>query len=157
MMKKNLFFGIIAVFVLIGSACSSDKDDKSVAEQIAGTYAGTIAVTQEDGTPLGNPMENQKIYITSIGEHAVDLELKDFQFSGIAVGDLKVSNVQVTDEGMVSGSASQVPIMGGMIKADLTLSGTVKNDAADLLIVVNAPLAPGGAVIKMNVTFKGSK
>ena len=51
-MKKNLFY----LFALICSmslftACSDDDDDKK--EAVAGTYTGTITVTDEAGTPIG--------------------------------------------------------------------------------------------------------
>ena len=157
-MRKSLCFWMLTVLVLGFAACSSkDNDDRTVAEKAAGAYTGTIAVTQEDGTALGEPMPDQNIYITATGENQVTLELKNFQFMGIPVGDLKVPNVMVKEDGTVSGSASQVPIMGGQLMADLAVSGVVKDNAANLLIVVNAPLTAGGTPIVMNVTFVGNK
>lgn len=156
-MNKNLIFGIIAVITLFFAACSDDKDNDGIAGKIAGTYVGTLQVTQEDGTPMGDPMENQKIFISRVGDNAVDLELIGFSFQGLAVGDLKIPGAQVTESGNITGSASQVSIMGGVIKADLTLSGTVRDNKADLVILVNAPLAPGEDPMVMRVTFKGSK
>lgn len=157
-MRKNLWLLVIAVLTLGFAACSDDKkDDKTNAEKIAGTYTGTITVTQDDGSQLGDPMEDQKIYIMATGDNTVTLELKDFQFGTIPVGDLKVPGVVVKDNGEVNGSATGVPIMGGMINADLTVTGKVKDNKADLLIDVNAPLAPGSDPIVMHVTFAGSK
>lgn len=157
-MRKNLWLLIVAVLTLGFAACSNDdNDDKTNAEKIAGTYTGTIKVTQEDGSQLGDPMANQKIYMMATGDNTVTLELKDFQFGSIPVGDLKVPGVTVKDNGDVAGSATGVPIMGGMISADLTVTGKVKDNKADLLIDVNAPLAPGTDPIVMHVTFVGSK
>ena len=155
-MRKKFWFLITVGTLVLFAACSKDKDD-GIAGKIAGTYVGTITVTQEDGSEMGEPIENQKIYMNQTGDNTLDLQLLDFSFQGLNVGDLKISGVQAQEDGSLSGSASQVPIMGGAIKADLTLSGTAKNNQADLLIVVNAPLAPGTDAIVMNVTFKGSK
>lgn len=156
-MRKNLWLGVVAVLLFVLAACCDDKDDKDVAGEIAGTYVGTITVTQEDGREMGDPMENQKIYITRKGNNQVDLELKDFQFGDVPVGTLTIFAVEVANNGLVAGNASQVPVMGGTIKADLKVSGTVKEDKADLLIIVDAPVVPGGESVKMNVTFKGTK
>lgn len=156
-MKNKLWLLFLAVGLVVVTACSDDKNDKSMAEKVAGTYVGTISVTQEDGTAVGAPLKDQKIYIVATGEYIVTLELKDFKFGQVPVGDLKVTGVVVTEEGKVIGTANQVPIMGGIIKADLKVSGTLKDDKADLLIVVNAPLSEGGTPIIMNVTFKGKK
>ena len=48
-MKKKLCFLMMAVFFLGMTACSDDDDDKK--EAVAGTYTGTITVTDEAGTP----------------------------------------------------------------------------------------------------------
>ncbi len=155
-MKKSLGFWLLAAFVFLLGACSND-DDKSAADKIAGVYTGVFTVTLEDGNMLGDPMPNQKIDFIKVNDHTVNLELNDFKFGNIPVGDLKVNNVQVAEDGKVSGSAAQVPIMNGVIQADLDVTGTVADNKANLLIVVNAPLAAGETAIKMNVTFTGSK
>ena len=155
-MKKNLFF----LFALICSmslftACSDDDDDKK--EAVAGTYTGTITVTDEAGTPIGEPLTGQKITIVDAGKDRINLELKDFKFGTVPVGDLEIKNVAVNDKGEVNGSASQVPIMNGVLQADITVSGTVKDKKANLLIDVSAPLTPGTDPIKMKVTFIGAR
>ena len=45
-MKKKLCFLMMAVFFLGMTACSDDDDDKK--EAVAGTYTGTITVTDSD-------------------------------------------------------------------------------------------------------------
>lgn len=67
------------------------------------------------------------------------------------MGDLEIKNVAVNDKGEVNGSASQVPIMNGVLQADITVSGTVKDKKANLLIDVSAPLTPGTDPIKMKL------
>lgn len=154
-MKKKLCFLMMAVFFLGMAACSDDDDDKK--EAVAGTYTGTITVTDETGTPIGDPITEQKITIVDAGEDEVNLELTDFKFGTISVGDLEIKNVTVDDNGEVNGSASQVPIMNGLLQADITVGGTVKDKKADLLIDVSAPLTAGTDPIKMKVTFTGTR
>ncbi len=114
---------MMAVFFLGMTACSDDDDDKK--EAVAGTYTGTITVTDEAGTPIGDPLTGQKITIVDAGKDRINLELKDFKFGTVPVGDLEIKNVAVNDKGEVNGSASQVPIMNGVLQADITVSGTV--------------------------------
>ena len=76
MMKKKLCFLMMAVFFLGMTACSDDDDDKK--EAGAGTYTGTITVTDEAGTPIGEPLTGQKITIVDAGKDRINLELKDF-------------------------------------------------------------------------------
>ena len=90
-------------------------------------------------------------------KNRINLELKDFKFGTVPVGDLEIKNVAVNDKGEVNGSASQVPIMNGVLQADITVSGTVKDKKANLLIDVSAPLTPGTDPIKMKVTFIGAR
>ena len=105
-MKKKLCFLMMAVFFLGMTACSDDDDDKK--EAVAGTYTGTITVTDEAGTPIGEPLTGQKITIVDAGKDRINLELKDFKFGTVPVGDLEIKNVAVNDKGEVNGSASQV-------------------------------------------------
>jgi len=137
MMKKKLCFLMMAVFFLGMTACSDDDDDKK--EAVAGTYTGTITVTDEAGTPIGEPLTGQKITIVDAGKDRINLELKDFKFGTVPVGDLEIKNVAVNDKGEVNGSASQVPIMNGVLQADITVSGTVKELKFTIYILFSEP------------------
>ena len=86
-MKKKLCFLMMAVFFLGMTACSDDDDDKK--EAVAGTYTGTITVTDEAGTPIGESLTGQKITIVDAGKDRINLELKDFKFGTVPVGDLE--------------------------------------------------------------------
>ena len=100
MMKKKLCFLMMAVFFLGMTACSDDDDDKK--EAVAGTYTGTITVTDEAGTPIGDPLTGQKITIVDAGKDRINLELKDFKFGTVPVGDLEIKNVAVNDKGVLA-------------------------------------------------------
>ena len=155
-MKKNVWSLVILAFALVFTACSDDDDEQNIAEAVAGNYVGIITVTMEDGSAMGDPSQDT-IYITSVSDNVVDLELKNFKFGILPVGRLNVSNMSIQNDGKVSGKAIQLPIMNGAIKADLDVSGTMNSKKADLEIKVEAPLAAGTDPIIMNVTFVGDK
>lgn len=162
-MKKNLLFLLMAVFALSFTACSDDDDDdKTVAEKLAGTYTGTIDIysvneSGEQGTPLGETLENQKIYMTAQGEYNLQLELKDFKFTAITIPSIKV-NTKVSADGKntISGKAEGIVVMTG-ITATAEVSGSIVDNKADLNINVEAPLVPGAEPMKMLVKFNGTK
>lgn len=157
-MRKNVWILMLAVWMLGFAACSDDDDDKkgkSLSEEVAGTYTGTLVVKM--GETAADPVENQKISMTSTGENTLTMELKDFKFMGLNVGSLSVPNVRITEGGSVTGSASDVPILEGAIKADIALNGTLKDNKANLTIMVSAPMAGTTEPIAMTVTFEGKK
>lgn len=162
-MKKNLLFLLMAVFALSFTACSDDDDDdKTVAEKLAGTYTGTIDIysvneSGEQGTPLGETLENQKIYMTAQGEYNLQLELKDFKFTAITIPSIKV-NTKVSADGKntISGKAEGIVVMTG-ITATAEVSGSIVDNKADLNINVEAPLVPSAEPMKMLVKFNGTK
>lgn len=153
-MKNKIFFILLALVTLSFGACNDDDDDKKK-ENIAGTYVGTMTVTM-DGKPMGDPVTNQKIYIRNASDGKVILTLKDFEFSGIPVGDIEIE-ADVDQNSNLVGIVQQYPIAGGVIKADITVSGPVKNNYADLLMNVQAPLFGGATVVNMVVTFQGTR
>ena len=162
-MKKNLLFLLMAVFALSFTACSDDDDDdKTVAEKLAGTYTGTIDIysvneSGEQGTPLGETLENQKIYMTAQGEYNLQLELKDFKFTAITIPSIKVyTKVSADGKNTISGKAEGIVVMTG-ITATAEVSGSIVDNKADLNINVEAPLVPGAEPMKMLVKFNGTK
>ena len=99
-MKKNLFY----LFALVCSmslfiACSDDDPDYSTAidGEIVGNYKGTLNVTVQ-GQLLGKDIP-QKISVAKAGPAAINLSLKDFSFMGIPVGDVELSNCELSKKG----------------------------------------------------------
>ena len=150
--------GIASVLNYVNLRAEPSAESEALGKLYNNSAATVLeTVTDEAGTPIGDPLTGQKITIVDAGKDRINLELKDFKFGTVPVGDLEIKNVAVNDKGEVNGSASQVPIMNGVLQADITVSGTVKDKKANLLIDVSAPLTPGTDPIKMKVTFIGAR
>ena len=149
-MNKNL---LISLFTLICSvfaftACSDDDEEKV---NYAGTYSGQLEVTIGENAPI--PSE-QSITLAEI-DNGYQLQLVNFAIAGITVEKIEVP-VSITETGAVSGSATDVPVFL-TVTADVTISGTIIDNAANLTINVSAPLTPGGELTEMIVKFNGTK
>lgn len=161
-MRKSLWFTGIALFLLGFAACSDDKDEKSLADELAGTYTGTIdvySVTPEggEGEQIGEQLSGQKIYMTATGKDALRLELKNFVFSGITITTIQVDTKVSTDgKNTIAGRADNIQVMPG-ITASADVAGTIVDKKADLQIHVTAPLVPSSDPIQMLVKFVGTK
>lgn len=112
---------MMAVFFLWMTACSDDDDDKK--EAVAGTYTGTITWRMRQGLRSVIHWPDKRLPLSRQEKIGINLELKDFKFGTVPVGDLEIKNVAVNDKGEVNGSASQVPIMNGVLQADITWAG----------------------------------
>lgn len=151
-MNKNLIISLVALIcsVFTFSACSDDDDDKKDISY-PGTYKGQLEVVIGTMDPVTN---DQDIIITEAGD-AYELQLNNFSFAGFSGINIEVP-VTITEAGAVSGQASDIPVVLG-IMAEVAISGSIVDGNADLKIDVSAPLAPESDPIEMAVTFKGTK
>lgn len=97
-MKKLSMLLLIACVSFFAACGDDDKDPvvtKDHAAAVAGTYNGKISVDLGAGDPT--TIENKDITITKSGENKVNLELKNFAFEALEVGDIKVSDVEVKE------------------------------------------------------------
>ena len=149
-MNKNLLIGLFTLIcsVFAFTACSDDDEEKV---NYAGTYSGQLEVTMGDEDPI--PSE-QSITLAEI-DNGYQLQLVNFAIAGITVEKIEVP-VSITETGAVSGSATDVPVFL-TVTADVTISGTIIDNAANLTINVSAPLTPGGELTEMIVKFNGTK
>lgn len=151
-MKKNLFFYLLLICgISFLTSCSDDDDKKSSLE---GTYTGQLIVSV-GGKELSK-IDNQNITLTEKDETHYTLELKNFKFNDAIVVPLIQVNTTITEDGKISGEASDIPVFL-TVTADVTVSGTVISNQADLTINVSAPLAEGANPIEMLVKFNGKK
>lgn len=160
-MRKNVFYLIMLICGISIFACHDDKDDKSIADELAGTYVGTIDVysvnsSGEQGSQLGEQLKGQYIYMTAIAKDKLRLELKDFVFSGITIKSIAIDTQIGKDNQTLSGEADNIDVIAG-IQATARVTGTVINKVADLEIHVIAPVLPNTPPIKMLVKFAGAK
>lgn len=89
-MKKILFYLFAVVCtVCLFTACSDDDDDKVLTvNDIVGTYNGSLNIA-------GTPLSNTSIYVTKESDSKVAIELKNFSFGAIVIGDIKVEGCDV--------------------------------------------------------------
>lgn len=152
-MKKNLFFALLLICgISFLTSCSDDDDDKK--SSLEGTYTGQLIVSVGD-TELSK-LDNQNITLTEKDKTHYTLELKNFKFNDAIVVPLIQVNTTITEDGKISGEASDIPVFG-TITADVTVSGTVISNQADLIINVSAPMGEGKDPIEMLVKFNGKK
>lgn len=149
-MNKNLLIGLFTLIcsVFAFTACSDDDEEKV---NYAGTYSGQLEVTIGENAPI--PSE-QSITLAEI-DNGYQLQLVNFAIAGITVEKIEVP-VSITETGAVSGSATDIPVFL-TVTADVTISGTIIDNAANLTINVSAPLTPGGELTEMIVKFNGTK
>lgn len=152
-MKRNLFFALLLICgISFLTSCSDDDDDKKTS--LEGTYTGQLIVSV--GNNVLNTLNDQNITLTEKDETHYTLELKNFKFNDAIVVPLIQVNTTITEDGKISGEASDIPVFL-TVTADVTVSGTVISNQADLTINVSAPLAEGANPIEMLVKFNGKK
>lgn len=156
-MKKNLLF----LFALICSmslftACSNDDEPVlPVEKEMAGAYKGELAISM-DGNPLSGSIP-QKIYISqsTSGNNQLKLELKNFMFGVMSLGDIVIDPCAVVEkDGTYAFTGSQTVTLTPPIGAcPVTVAGTIKAGKIDIKIDVKAE------ALKQNiaVTFAGTK
>lgn len=158
-MKKNLFYLVILfIGASLFSACSDDDDDKKVVDEaITGVYRGDLEIdaTLTDGSNLKDTVV-QKIYIDKTGDNTLKLQLKNFQFSGLQVGDIIVDNINVRNDGKTHAFETNTQAKLTIGTCDLAITGTIEGEKAVINIGVDVT---DGMVkgTKVNVVFNGDK
>ena len=150
-MKKNLLFLLMAFVTLNFAACSDDDDKK---EDLSGTYKGKLTVLV--GTTTMSELDNQSIDLIRTDDTHYTLKLENFKFNENITVPLIQVNTTIAENGTITGSASDITVFGEL-KADVTVSGSVISNKADLNINVTAPLAESADPIQMTVKFNGTK
>ncbi|MCB6717914.1 calycin-like domain-containing protein [Bacteroides fragilis] len=150
-MKKNLLY----LFALICSvsllvACNDDDPEYIQDGEFDGVYLGTLdvdaaGVIKVDDIP-------QKVYITKTGENQFKMELKNFSFQTMELGNISVDNIAVIKKGnscTFSGKANLTLAVGA---CDVTVSGTIEDNKLDMDIAVVA-----AGTLNVAVDFEGTK
>ena len=156
---KNLF-AFMAILGLIGifSACSSDDKNDPVPPSIKyeGVYKGDIDVSF-NGLEL---QVEDKIEIIKTDENLATLQLKDFSFEGIKIGDIIIENVKVTSKNKTAELIGQAPmdlVVGDcLVLVNATVTGD--NLKATIDVEVTPPLNEDGTQeekMTIKVTFNG--
>lgn len=161
-MKKSLIL-LLALICSIGlfNACSDDDGPQKIEDNITGVYKGTldINVTLPGGseeTPDIKEQVPQKIYITKTGNNSVQLQLKNFQFNGLSVGNIDVNNIEAKKDGNKTTFSSKTREELAIGFCDLDINGTIEGEKAYITIGVDVV---DGMVkeTKVDVKFNGTK
>lgn len=165
-MNKRLLFTLISSMALLFAGCSnSDNDPKpgpepepptpiTPVEVVSGAYKGTLDITMA-GAPIASDI-TQKVTISkaATGTDAVKLELKNFSFEGMNIGDIVIDQCTVTEkEGTYSftGEQNLVLVVG---PCPVKIAGTVKDKKISIDIDVTVT-AMGNVAVKAK--FDGDK
>lgn len=155
-MKKNIFYYLFAVVctMCLFTACSDDDDDNSqsplIVDNIVGTYKGTLEV-------LETSIPNTSINVTKVSDSKVKVELKDFTFQSIPIGDISVECSVVANKADndldINGTATvTIEALGG-ISLPVSVTGDATANKLDIDInITNVPLL--GTI---SVEFEGIK
>lgn len=158
-MKKNLFYYLFAVLctVTLFASCSDDDDNPSVTipieQDIVGAYKGKMDVYYVGvADPIGSGL-SQKVYVSKASDTAIKLELRNFVFNGLSLGNITLDNCPVTEYSgayKFSGSQKMALLVGD---CEVTVSGSVNNNTIEMTINVKV----GDGVMQVKVDYEGTK
>ena len=131
-MKKNLFYYLFAMIcsVALFASCSDDDDEVTglTIDQVVGTFTGQLEV-------LNQSIPGTSIFVTKVDANTVKVELKDFKFSGLTIGDIsaecKVALDREGDDFDLNGQATLTVAALGNIELPISITGEV--DAKEFL------------------------
>lgn len=99
-MKKSLLYLFMLVCsVTLFTGCSDDDDAVvyPIDAEIAGVYKGTLDISL-DGTTIGSDIP-KNITISKAGDASVNMELKDFNFMGMDLGTIALTDCALEKDG----------------------------------------------------------
>lgn len=166
-MKKNLFFYVFAVLCTMPffTSCSDDDDPVetvSAADSVIGDYQGNLSialVTDGVSVPTGDAI-SQTISVAKAGDNAVDLQITDFTFMEMPIGNIALENCQLTSAGdnTYHFTATSNLAVAGMLEADIDATGTFENGKLNLdLNIDNVSLLGNPVSYTVEVTYEGTK
>lgn len=120
------------------SACSDDDKVEPIGTEFDGVYKGTLDVDL-DGTKVGTDLP-QKVYVTKVGDNLIKMELKNFSFGAMALGNISVDKCNVEKQGdnacQFDGEQKlSLPVVGD---CDVVMSGTITGEKLEMVINVKA-------------------
>ena len=128
MKTKLLYVFSMLCMLSLFVACSDDDKVEPIGTGFDGVYKGTLDVDL-DGTKVGENLP-QKVYVTKVGENAIKMELKNFSFGAMALGDISVDKCNAEMQGenackFDGGQKLTLPIVG---ECDVVMNGTIVSD-----------------------------
>lgn len=155
-MKKSIFYYLFAVVctVCLFTACSDDDDDDNkttlTVDNIVGTYTGALQV-------MGQSIPNIPITVSKVSASKVKVELKDFTFAGISVGDISAECAATPESDGnkldLNGAANVTVAALGNIELPIVIDGDATANKLDIDIDITGVPAIGA----IKVEFEGTK
>ncbi len=159
-MKKSFFYLFALICAMVFFTACSDDDEKSevtlsqvIESDLIGTYEGKLSITV-DGVSIATDIEQNIILSASSTENAVKLELNDFSFMGMELGDIVVDPCAVTEENETYNfQGSETLTLDIVGSCPVEVAGTISGKNIDIAITVDATLLQQS----VDVTFTGTK
>ena len=154
MKVRSLLFSTLCMLAIsvTFTSCSDDDDEVTglTIDQVVGTFTGQLEV-------LNQSIPGTSIFVTKVDANTVKVELKDFKFSGLTIGDIsaecKVALDREGDDFDLNGQATLTVAALGNIELPISITGEV--DAKELDIDINITNVP--ALNTLKVEFEGTK
>ena len=156
-MNKKLIISLMTLIcsVFSFSACSDDDGPKfpPIDTEIAGNYKGSLDV-KLDGQAIITALP-KNITITKAGDEAIDLELKDFSFGSMALGDIKLLNCVLTEQdgNYLIASTQTLNLADPIGACEAQVEGTIANGIAKVNINIDVTALKQ----KVEVAYTGTK
>lgn len=156
-MKKSLLY-LFALICSMGIFTSCSDDDELTMSQVietelAGTYEGKLGISV-NGSELAKDIAQNISLSKSTTENAVKLELKNFTFMGMTLGDIVVDPCTVTESnGTYTFKGAQTLTLSLVGSCPVEVSGTINGKNIDIDIAVEATALQQ----TVDVTFVGTK
>lgn len=148
----------IAAAVFLGTSCQKAPQTPEtpaipIDTEISGTYKGALDISiGETVIAEGLP---KNVVITNAGENTVNLEVHDFRFSGMNLGDITVSGCKVVIEGDgYAFSGERTISVEGIGNCDASASGNVTGGDVSLKLGIKVESLDGALV---SVGFAGKR
>lgn len=160
-MKKNLFYLFALVCSLsLFTACSNDDDEKDeltieqvIEQNLAGTYDGKLAIAINGSDVATDIAQSISLVKSTSAENAVKLELKDFEFMGMAIGDIVVDPCTVKEVAGVYTFEGVQTLTLALGSCDVKVAGSISGKNIDIEIGVSVAALQQ----EVDVTFVGTK
>lgn len=149
-MKKFLLcLWAMACLACVFTACSDDESPKSLTTgQITGTYVGTLKV-------MGTNVPDVPVYVSKVDDSHVMLELKQFSFGGLDIGDISVSCTATPNQNELNlvGTTEVTVLALGNVSLPVSVTGDADGTELDIDILITSIPSLGA----LNVEFEGHK
>ena len=161
-MRRISLFLTIFSFVILFAACSSDDNNDPTPPvgtvKFDGVFKGDLAISMGD-LELDN--SKNKIEIIKTGEGKATLQLKNFKFQVLEIGDIIVKDVVVTEKNKVATLKGEANLKLEVGDCVVVVDATVEGDKliAEIHVDVTPPNEGGSqsSKMKIKVNFDGNR